>query len=132
MDTEKFLQFLLLDFYERTSLSDLQIRHAWCLNVLLKNRLDHFEKLCGSLHREIESLEFLFRKNVPFEVPLTFDGSATVNNNLAIAFYFRLIMLDYRAQESIQRSNNVMSVKEYSAAVSSGKYLIIHGTYRMA
>ncbi|XP_076242744.1 midasin [Calliopsis andreniformis] len=120
-DTEKFMKLILLDFYERSSMNDLQIRHAWSSNILMENRQQYFEKLNKSLYKEVAHLEFLYKKNSAFEIPLSLIKSVTVYNNLAIALYFKLLIVEYQSQKIIKRKKDVIDVKEYSAAVCSGR-----------
>ncbi|XP_076632333.1 midasin [Colletes latitarsis] len=121
IDTTEFLKFLLLDFYERSSIDDLETRRTWSSYILSKNGFDHFREFGESLYREIGNLEYLFKNSSALDVPLSFVEPSTVFNNLAIALYFRSVILDCQLQKDIKKNEDVMCLKDYSTAVCSGR-----------
>lgn len=122
MNATAFLKNLLLDFYERTSLDDLLIRHTWSRNIFSKNQLNQLEMLNECLSTEVNSLRPLFVKNSALDVPLNLIEPSTLVNNLSIVLYFRLIIFNCQAEEDFQRNKNVIYLKEYSSAVCLGKF----------
>ncbi|XP_053995785.1 midasin isoform X2 [Hylaeus anthracinus] len=120
-ETMVFLKLLLLDFYERSSMDDLEIRRAWSSHILSNSGFNNLEKISESLNREIKNLEFLFKNNFASEIPLSFVEPSTVYNNLAIALYLRSIIFDCQSQKDYQKNEDVIHLKEYSTAVCSGR-----------
>ncbi|XP_012135538.2 midasin [Megachile rotundata] len=118
-NTTAFLQSLLLDFYEQTSLEDLPIRHMWSTNIFSDNQLTQFGQLNEWLNKEVESLKSLFEKNS--DIPLSLTEPMTLLNNLAIALYFQSIVFNCQSNGDSQKKKNIMCLKEYSSAVCSGK-----------
>ncbi|CAD1474144.1 unnamed protein product [Heterotrigona itama] len=120
-DTMAFFRQLLLDFYERSSLDDLQTRRLWSRNILPRNKFNKLAEINECLSSEVGNMEFLFRGKSAFEVPLSLIEPPTSSNNLAIALYFRLINLDCESERDIQWDKDSMCLKEYSSAVCSGR-----------
>ncbi|XP_076652583.1 midasin [Halictus rubicundus] len=119
-ETSLFLKFLLLDFYGRSSMTDIELRRVWSSFILSKNRFDDFEKLGEMLHGEVRNLRILFEKNSGTEIPLNFDQLSPALNNLSTALYFRAMIFDCR-QRKQGGNGDVMLLEEYSSAVCSGK-----------
>ncbi|KAK1123823.1 hypothetical protein K0M31_008512 [Melipona bicolor] len=120
-DTMAFFRQLLLDFYERSSLDDLQTRRLWSRNILPRNKFNKLAEMNECLSNEVGNMEFLFRGKSAFEVPLNLTEPPTFSNNLVIALYFRLISLDCESERDLHRDKDVMYLKEYSSAVCSGE-----------
>ncbi|CAK9810770.1 MDN1 [Anthophora quadrimaculata] len=120
-NTMTFLKHLLLDFYERSSLDDLQIRRMWSRDIFSKNKLNEFEEINEYLSGEVESLEFLLRNKSAIDVPLSRVEPATLSNNLTIAMYFRLMIHECQSKKNLQKKDDIIYLKEYSSAVCSGR-----------
>ncbi|KAF3421618.1 hypothetical protein E2986_02010 [Frieseomelitta varia] len=120
-DATTFLRQLLLDFYERSSLDDLQTRRLWCRNILQWNKFNKLAEMNECLGKEVGNMEFLFRGKSALGVPLNLIEPPTFSNNLVIALYFRLISLDCDSERDLHRDKDVMYLKEYSSAVCSGR-----------
>ncbi|KOC69200.1 Midasin, partial [Habropoda laboriosa] len=114
-------QHLLLDFYERSSLDDLQIRRMWSCDTFSKNKLNELAEINEYLSGEVENLEFLFRNKSALEVPLSLLEPTTLSNNLTIAMYFRLMTLECQSEKNLQKKKDIIDLKEYSSAVCSGR-----------
>ncbi|XP_017797965.1 PREDICTED: LOW QUALITY PROTEIN: midasin-like [Habropoda laboriosa] len=117
----KFYSHLLLDFYERSSLDDLQIRRMWSCDTFSKNKLNELAEINEYLSGEVENLEFLFRNKSALEVPLSLLEPTTLSNNLTIAMYFRLMTLECQSEKNLQKKKDIIDLKEYSSAVCSGR-----------
>ena len=120
-DATTFLRQLLLDFDERSSLDDLQTRRLWCRNILQRNKFSKLAEMNECLSNEVGNMEFLFRGKSALEVPLNLIEPPTFSNNLVIALYFRLMSLDCESARDLHRDKDVMCLREYSSAVSSGE-----------
>ncbi|XP_076758301.1 midasin [Xylocopa sonorina] len=118
-DPMGFLKLLLLDFYERSSLDDLAIRRMWSSKIFTESVLDEVGRYNECLGEEVQSMEFLFRDKSALDVPLHCIDPSTWSNNLAIALYFRLIMLDCQSQRNAEKRKDVINLEEYSSAVCS-------------
>lgn len=118
---EEFVKLLLLEFHERSSLVDKEIRRAWCSSIFRKNDSDDFEKLTEILHEEVNDKRIFFLKNSNSEFPLGFDRANLVANKLAIALYFRAMMFGCQLERTARKDDDVMLLKDYSAAVCSGE-----------
>ncbi|XP_033336576.2 midasin [Megalopta genalis] len=121
-NTSEFLKLLLLEFYERSSMEDAEIRRVWCSFILSKNGFDDFEKLGEILMAELRNSRILFEKNSGLEFPLNFDQLSTVANNLSIALYFRAMIFDWRPPTRTGNAD-IMLLEDYSSAVCSGKLI---------
>ncbi|XP_078040889.1 midasin [Augochlora pura] len=119
-NTSEFLKLLLLEFYERSSMEDVEIRRAWCSFILSKNGFDDFGKLGEILNAEVRNSGILFEKNSGAEFPLNFDQLSTVANNLSIALYFRAMIFDCRRAKRAENAD-IMLLEDYSSAICSGK-----------
>ncbi|KAG9432193.1 midasin [Apis mellifera carnica] len=119
-DTKEFLKHLLLDFYERSSIDDLPIRRLWSSNIFSKNELEEFGRTNECLAKKVENSKLLFESGS--DVPLYLIERSTLANNLSIKLYFQLMILDSQSgNRNVEDDEDVIRLKEYSSAVSSGR-----------
>ena len=120
-DTKEFLKHLLLDFYERSSIDDLPIRRLWSSNIFSKNELEEFGRTNECLAKKVENSKLLFESGS--DVPLYLIERSTLANNLSIKLYFQLMILDSQSESrNVGDDEDVIRLKEYSSAVSSGEF----------
>lgn len=120
-DTMTFMKHLLLDFYERSSIDDLEIRRLWASNIFTRNGLVELGKINEYLGKEVESLGSLFENKSTLEMPLSLMEPPLLSNNLVVVLYFRLIILQCELDGQVVENRDIMCLREYSSAVCSGK-----------
>lgn len=128
-DTMAFFEHILLDFYGRSSLDDLQIRRLWSWDIFSESKLHKLAKINEHLYNQVENMGFLFRKKSALEIPLNLVEPPTSSNNLLIVLYFRLITLHCQTERHLEKNEDVMYLEEYSAAVCSGEARYLLKTY---
>lgn len=128
-DTMGFFEHILLDFYGRSSLDDLQIRRLWSWDIFSENKLHELAKINEHLYEQVENMGFLFSKKSALEIPLNLVEPPTSSNNLLIGLYFRLITLHCQTEKHSEKCDYVMYLGEYSAAVCSGEARYLFKTY---
>lgn len=128
-DTMGFFEHILLDFYGRSSLDDLQIRRLWSWDIFSESKHHKLAKINEHLCKQVENMGFLFRKKSALEIPLNLVEPPTSSNNLLIVLYFRLITLHCQTEKHIGKNDYMMSLREYSAIVCSGKARYLLKTY---
>lgn len=128
-DTMAFFEHILLDFYGRSSLDDLQIRRLWSWDIFLESKLHKLARINEHLYKQVENMGFLFRKKSALEIPLNLVEPPTSSNNLLIVLYFRLITLHCQPEKRSEKFDYVMYLREYSAAVCSGEARYLLKTY---
>ncbi|XP_017886215.1 midasin [Ceratina calcarata] len=115
-----FLKHVLLDFYERSLLNDLEVRRIWSSKITSKCEFGLIAEINECLGNEAASLKFLFENKSAVEVPFGLVEPSTANN-FAIVLYFRLMMLECGSERKFVANEDVIRLEEYSAAVRSGK-----------
>ncbi|KAK2585693.1 hypothetical protein KPH14_010307 [Odynerus spinipes] len=134
VDITELLPYLLLDFYERSSLDDVEIRNLWLTRMLTNgDALKDLARKNKLLADEVLSFDFhTAERSLPWDLAFL-PGIAANNaddkvmndaNKLALLLYLRtMITMDDTVLDEtfVDEKEKTMSVKEYSMAVYHNK-----------
>ncbi|KAL2731877.1 LOW QUALITY PROTEIN: midasin-like, partial [Vespula squamosa] len=135
VDVRRLLPYLLIDLYERSTLTDVEIRNLWLSKMLTKDDtpLMDLARKNNLLADDVLSFDFhIAEKSLPWD--LAFLPGIAVNdtndevmndaNKLALLLYLRTMIIidDTILDESlVDEKEKTMSVKQYSNAIYHNK-----------
>ncbi|KAL2723001.1 midasin-like [Vespula maculifrons] len=136
VDVKQVLPYLLIDLYERSTLTDVEIRNLWFSKMLTKEKntlLMDLARKNNLLADEVLSFDFhIAKRSLPWD--LAFLPGIAVNdtndevmndaNKLALLLYLRTMIIidDTILDESlVDEKEKTMSVKQYSNAIYHNK-----------
>ncbi|OXU25001.1 hypothetical protein TSAR_006385 [Trichomalopsis sarcophagae] len=114
------LPYILLNFYEHSSVSDVDFREMWAANIFQKNsNLEFLEKKNSTLAQEILAFDF-----EDCDLKLPWDGKHFANaNNLALLLYYETLVVDDNMDRGwkVEGRQNTISLAQFSEAHRQGK-----------
>lgn len=136
IDVADVLPYLLLHFYEQSSLDDASLRSAWLSRILRESATINELERHGSLKELIELFPFGVRSNARRSLPWDlqqlvgsrmYDENETAYcdaNKLSLLLYtYSMILENNGAPTKASQSENLISVRKYCSAVDEGIHI---------